>query len=857
MRPIRLLIAGFTAFRDRQEIDFDELDLFAISGPTGSGKTSVLDAITYALYGRIERVGNQAGQFISQGQKRMSVELEFAVGNERYHVTRTTPASGATTIMLERWAGEEWKQVGEGADRVKGANEIIRNALGLDYESFTRTVLLPQGKFAQFLSGDAKQRRDILTELLGLELFERLARRAGEIRREADAQASAKEAVLGTEYVGVSPDAVRDAEREVEDLSARDRALVAAEKTVRELAKLGVDAERSVKELRSCSSDAERDAGVATAVGSSLSSLAEELSDAERLVKEAAKEARAAEKEAVRAKASLAKAEEQLGTARELERLRARAEGAGNLAEQAQDAEAELLAARRLQPKLERAVTLAQQALDVAAADAEAAILDVESARHAEEEANHADLVAAVSSGLKSGDACPVCGREIDRLPKARRAPTIEKAKTALAKAVSAAAKTSDALSRARASRDDKTRDLADAGRATAQQEKEVARLRRELSAIGKEVAAALGGKPPADPLAAVDERLERLEGLDRERDAAQERATESGAAAVAAERERDAVGARVGEERARLEALAVPSVWERARSAAGDDLAIEDLPAVGKAAAPSTLARVAGILAERLSSLAGRLNELADARSDSERTFLAEAHAATAELVEPERSLPAQVEAVAAARAGAARASTAAELRADQLRTKLENLGRLTEDIAAYRHRAARFDALARELQRNRIISFLQVEALQTVAASGSDRLATLSSGRYRLAFEDDEFFVVDTWNGEERRSVRTLSGGETFLASLSLALALSEEVRSLSVGERARLDSLFLDEGFGTLDPDSLDVVIDAIEQLGGDGRMVGVITHVQELAIRLPARIEVEKSPRGSRLKVVAAE
>ncbi|MDP9242953.1 MAG: SMC family ATPase, partial [Actinomycetota bacterium] len=155
MRPIRLLIAGFTAFRDRQEIDFDELDLFAISGPTGSGKTSVLDAITYALYGRIERVGNQAGQFISQGQKRMSVELEFSVGNERYHVTRTTPASGATTIMLERWAGEEWRQVGEGADRVKGANEIIRNALGLDYESFTRTVLLPQGKFAQFLSGDA------------------------------------------------------------------------------------------------------------------------------------------------------------------------------------------------------------------------------------------------------------------------------------------------------------------------------------------------------------------------------------------------------------------------------------------------------------------------------------------------------------------------------------------------------------------------------------------------------------------------------------------------------------------------------------------------------------------------------
>jgi exonuclease SbcC len=65
--------------------------------------------------------------------------------------------------------------------------------------------------------------------------------------------------------------------------------------------------------------------------------------------------------------------------------------------------------------------------------------------------------------------------------------------------------------------------------------------------------------------------------------------------------------------------------------------------------------------------------------------------------------------------------------------------------------------------------------------------------------------------------------------------------------------LDSLFLDEGFGTLDPEALEVVVEAIEQLGGDGRMVGVITHIQELAARLPARIEIEKSPRGSVLSV----
>lgn len=80
--------------------------------------------------------------------------------------------------------------------------------------------------------------------------------------------------------------------------------------------------------------------------------------------------------------------------------------------------------------------------------------------------------------------------------------------------------------------------------------------------------------------------------------------------------------------------------------------------------------------------------------------------------------------------------------------------------------------------------------------------------------------------------------------------SLALAEQVRALSVTERARLDSLFLDEGFGTLDPEALRVVVEAIEKLSGGGRLVGVITHVPELAEQFQ-RIEVQKSPRGSHL------
>src|SRR5438128_4023226 len=118
MRPLRLELKGFTAFREPAEIDFEALDVFAISGPTGSGKSSLLDAMTYALYGRVERVGDRVGQLISQGQPRMAVTLEFEVGPDHYRVTRSTPAKGGTKILLQRLGADgEWKQAGEGADR--------------------------------------------------------------------------------------------------------------------------------------------------------------------------------------------------------------------------------------------------------------------------------------------------------------------------------------------------------------------------------------------------------------------------------------------------------------------------------------------------------------------------------------------------------------------------------------------------------------------------------------------------------------------------------------------------------------------------------------------------------------------
>src|SRR6266508_3326437 len=153
MRPLQLRLRGFTAFREEQHVDFERLGIFSVTGPTGSGKTSLLDALTYALYGEVERVGIQCAQLVSQGLPRMSVELDFQVATDRYRIARSTTVGGQTKVLLQRLVDGEARGFGDGADRVRDCRALVEKLIGLDYTEFTRSVLLPQGQFAEFLAG--------------------------------------------------------------------------------------------------------------------------------------------------------------------------------------------------------------------------------------------------------------------------------------------------------------------------------------------------------------------------------------------------------------------------------------------------------------------------------------------------------------------------------------------------------------------------------------------------------------------------------------------------------------------------------------------------------------------------------
>lgn len=113
---------------------------------------------------------------------------------------------------------------------------------------------------------------------------------------------------------------------------------------------------------------------------------------------------------------------------------------------------------------------------------------------------------------------------------------------------------------------------------------------------------------------------------------------------------------------------------------------------------------------------------------------------------------------------------------------------------------------------------------------------------GRYQLQRKEDgalEMQVIDTWQADSVRDTRTLSGGESFLVSLALALALSD-----LVSHKTRIDSLFLDEGFGTLDSETLDIALDALDNLNASGKTIGVISHVDAMKERIPVQINVKK-------------
>jgi exonuclease SbcC len=224
MKPIKLAIAGLHSFREKQEIDFEALcsgGVFGIFGPTGSGKSSILDAMTLALYGKVERASNNTQGIMNHAEDQLSVsftfELENAEQKKRYRVERSFKRTDSIRLktsgcrLLEE--GEETVVI---ADKANEVNEKIHELLGLTVDDFTRAVVLPQGKFAEFLSLKGSERRQMLQRLFNLEQYGDLLNKKLKMRLQK-AKTSLSERIAEQAGLGdASKEAVAAAKEEVE-----------------------------------------------------------------------------------------------------------------------------------------------------------------------------------------------------------------------------------------------------------------------------------------------------------------------------------------------------------------------------------------------------------------------------------------------------------------------------------------------------------------------------------------------------------------------------------------------------------------------------------------------------------------
>ena len=207
-------------------------------------------------------------------------------------------------------------------------------------------------------------------------------------------------------------------------------------------------------------------------------------------------------------------------------------------------------------------------------------------------------------------------------------------------------------------------------------------------------------------------------------------------------------------------------------------------------------------------------------------------------------------------------RATHKAEQLADlapRLTARLDELKPLADRAAEAKRLADLAAGLGANTLRMTLSSFVLAARLEEVAAAASERLLRMTSGRYSLVHTDARrgagrsglgLLACDGWTGVDR-DTSTLSGGETFLASLALALGLADVVTAEAGG--TRIEALFVDEGFGSLDEDTLEEVMTVLDGLREGGRMVGIVSHVAELRQRIPAQIRVRKGQAGSHLTV----
>lgn len=920
MRPIKLVMSAFGPYAKRQELALDKLGtsgIYLITGDTGAGKTSVFDAITFALFGEASGSGRESDMFRSKyasPSDPTEVELTFEYGGRLYYIKRNPeyerPKSRGEGMTSVKANAELHCPDGKIVTKLKDVNRAVSELLGVDRDQFSQIAMIAQGEFLKLLLSTTDERKKIFRRLFSTQRFstlqDRLKAEVSQLRLQCEASRASISQYVGGIACGEDSALYEEAEK----AKAGNMPLGEVQKLLEKLIELDKNAEKIFSEkidefdnklaeltrvltkaeerkkseesakksqeelfvqlprlesLRSALSEQEKQLPEAKTLAEKVSQIKARLSDYDELDKKKAFAAAAA-LEIDSAERELAEKKREVEAQRlEIAELKNEQKELENVGE-----ESAALAAKKDDLQRQKKVLfelketlseLKRMTEDVRKAQEDylgkyRAAAEKKELYEAKHKAYLDEQAGIIAQNLVKGQPCPVCGsiEHPNRASLPENAPTkelLDKLKAESENAEREAALASSAAGEVKAELDAK-KSIAEKA------------VHEQLSVCVHGSAADMISEKEEEvyeQLAVITEQIKISEEKLKRRvllgKLIPEKESEvellGGAFSVLSEKiarliaEKNSADERIGELSAKLKFAAKFQAEREIARLSGEAAAIEAAHRRALTEYSECDKLIAGLnaaIAEAEKNLAEKSNvNIAELRSHA-----AEISAEKKRLSDRKQAVSTRLAVNSAALKNIEEKAAQTE-KAEMRLTWIKSLSDTANGSIGGKEKIM-------------LETFVQMTYFDRIISRANTRLMVMTGGQYELkrcrSAENNrsqsglELDVIDHYNGTER-SVKTLSGGESFKASLSLALGLSDEIQSSSGG--IHLDTMFVDEGFGSLDEDSLDQAIRALTGLSEGKRLVGIISHVGELKRKIDKQIVVRKNGAdGSTAKIM---
>lgn len=912
MRPTKLTISAFGPYAGRIELDMDKLGssgLYLITGDTGAGKTMIFDAITFALYGNPSGTSRDASMLRSKyadPSTPTEVDMEFTHNGETYKIRRNPdyvrPAKRGTGMVKQNADAELICPDGKTFSKVKEVDKKILEILGIDRKQFSQIVMLAQGDFMQLLLADTKQRQEIFRELFQTKFYQLIQNRLksdsknvygacmdakksieqyiADIRCEESSiyhpqLETAKAGKLSIEKViellgyiieadkkdeNASKDRLADLDDRTasvnekigtartaaqikskkEKLQEQESILITAESDAKEKLK-DEDAEKEkIASLKKAADDQERELPKYEAyekICINLQATKKELSSFETQLAEKNRVIEALKTSIAQMKDELAK----IDGDDNIDLITRQIADETALQSELSDLQKDLKTFRQLEKEYKTAVDHYEE---------KRAIYEKANAEYVQTNRLFMDAQAGLlAKTLKDGIPCPVCGSvehpEPASLPD--EAPTeegLKKAKKKLDKAMEEASTASGSVNACQGKMDTKKESVSSQvnkllGSVTFEEAEAKA---EELKASSKEKEESLNNR-----LTILKKNAKRKKELEEKTPKKEEQLKQS-------ENEKTDLSIKIATGKTKAEGLekqacdAKSELTHKDKAEALQCIAKTKKDYTAKEKALEALQAEYNRVSEEYKNVVKEIKVLSDQLNDMEEYSLLELEEERSSITtERNKLLEAQKRYNASLTANRTiqKNIIASNKEYNELETKYRWISSLSNTA----------NGLISGKDKIMLETYIQTTYFERIIRRANLRFMIMSDGQYELKRSEDaenlksqcglELSVIDHYNGTTR-SVKTLSGGESFLASLSLALGLSDEIQS-SVGG-VQIDTMFVDEGFGTLDADALEQAYSALASLTDGHRLVGIISHVDTLKEKISKQMVVTKGRTG---------